>query len=86
VCVVIIYFACYKMQLVERDWAAIENSVTRAAKDMGYFPMKPKQVEATHLFMQGNDMFEQDTANQPFMPCCQLPSTTIWVCRINIRV
>jgi len=24
---------------------------------MGYFPMKPKQIKATYLFMQGNDMF-----------------------------
>jgi len=55
--VVSIYFAYYKMQQVERDLAAIENSVTRAAKDMGCFPMKPKQIEATYLFMQGNDMF-----------------------------
>ena len=38
-----------------RDLAAIEDSVSRAAKDMGYFPLKPKQIEAIRSFMLGND-------------------------------
>ena len=42
---------------VARDLAAIKDSVSRAAKDMGYFPLKPKQIEAIHSFMLGNDTF-----------------------------
>ena len=40
-----------------RELAAVEVAVSQAAKDMGFFPLKPKQLEAIYCFMQGNDTF-----------------------------
>ena len=40
-----------------RQPVAIEAAVSRAAKDMGYFPLKPKQLEAVYSFMQRTDTF-----------------------------
>jgi len=46
-----------KMLMMPRQPAAMEAAVSRAAKDMGYFLLKPKQLEAVYSFMQGNDTF-----------------------------
>ena len=40
-----------------RQPAAIEAAVSRAAKDMGYFPQNPEQLEAVYSFIQGNNIF-----------------------------